>query len=78
MTGFNVKILYITVPNGQCVVYGDTRGCHIQVFDDKLGHRRAKHRWAAFYYAGEDGVLLGINGYGKTPNEAARDLWSKL
>lgn len=76
MTGFKIKPL----PMMDSAVlapwfYGDVRGAHIRV----VTVRSAPPCFVALYYGGARlGVLLGVQGSGRTNAEAVRDLWRKL
>lgn len=69
----------MTVPTMDSAVlapwfYGDVRGAHIRVFLSS-----ATPCFVALYCGGAGlGVLLGVQGSGRTNAEAVRDLWRKL
>ena len=70
--GFKVKTLPpVELP---IAVFGDKRGACIAVTESRL---KGANKYFATYCTAKDGMSFPF-GFGDTPLEATRDLWSKL
>lgn len=58
-------------PRSNGETYGSTAGAHIKTF------RLGRH-FFALYYCAIWGVLLGVEGVGRTSDLAVRNLWERM